>query len=136
MAHQAERHIQSKWAQMPRIHLLLTLLGADLSTQLPLDVDLTTQAAATSTLGASLTVLQTMNEQRAIIGASINRMYASIKNMSSSAIKTEVAIGRIVDTDFALESARLAKQQILSQSSDQMVLIANKSKDLLAQLLR
>ena len=110
--------------------------GADLSTQLPLDVDLTTQAAATSTLGASLTVLQTMNEQRAIIGASINRMYASIKNMSSSAIKTEVAIGRIVDTDFALESARLAKQQILSQSSNQMVLIANKSKDLLAQLLR
>ena len=110
--------------------------GADLSTQLPGDVDLSTQAAATSTLDSSLSVLQTMNEQRAIIGASINRMLASINNLSSAAIKTEVAIGRIVDTDFALESAKLAKQQILSQSSNQMLSIANQSKEFLAQLLQ
>jgi len=110
--------------------------GADLSTQLPVDVDLSTQAAATSTLDSSLSVLQTMNEQRAIIGASINRMLASINNLSSAAIKTEVAIGRILDTDFALESAKLAKQQILSQSSNQMLSIANQSKELLAQLLQ
>ena len=77
-----------------------------------------------------------MNEQRAIIGASINRMLASINNLSSAAIKTDVAIGRIIDTDFALESAKLAKQQILSQSSNQMLSIANQSKELLAQLLQ
>ena len=110
--------------------------GADLSTQLPLVVDLSTQAAATSTLDSSLSVLQTMNEQRAIIGASINRMLASINNLSSAAIKTDVAIGRIIDTDFALESAKLAKQQILSQSSNQMLSIANQSKDLMRQLLQ
>ena len=110
--------------------------GADLSTQLPVDIDLSTQAAATSTLDSSLSVLQTMNEQRAIIGASINRMLASINNLSSAAIKTEVAIGRIVDTDFALESAKLAKQQILSQSSNQMLSIANRSKEFLVQLLQ
>ena len=110
--------------------------GADLSTQLPVDVDLSTQAAATSTLDNSLSVLQTMNEQRAIIGAAINRMLTSINNLSSAAIKTEVAIGRIVDTDFALESAKLAKQQILSQSSNQMLSIANRSKEFLAQLLQ
>ena len=110
--------------------------GSDLSTQLPGIVDLSTQAAATSTLDSSLSVLQTMNEQRAIIGASINRMLASINNLSSAAIKTEVAIGRIVDTDFALESAKLAKQLILSQSSNQMLSIANQSKEFLAQLLQ
>ena len=110
--------------------------GADLSTQLPVDVDLSTQAAATSTLDNSLSVLQTMNEQRAIIGASINRMLASINNLSSAAIKTDVAIGRIVDTDFAFESAKLAKQQILSQSSNQMLSIANQSKGLMTQLLQ
>ena len=88
------------------------------------------------TVDNSLSVLQTMNEQRAIIGASINRMLASINNLSSAAIKTEVAIGRIVDTDFALESAKLAKQQILSQSSNQMLSIANQSKEILAQLLQ
>ena len=110
--------------------------GADLATQLPLDVDLTTQASATLTFDATLSILQTMNEQRAIIGASINRTMASINNLSSAAVKTEVAIGRIIDADFALESAKLAKHQILSQSSNQMLSIANESKNLLAQLLQ
>ena len=110
--------------------------GATLSAQLPGVVDLSTQAAATSTLDTSLSVLQTMNEQRAIIGASINRMLASINNLSSAAIQTDVAIGRIVDTDFAFESAKLAKQQILSQSSNQMLSIANQSKGLMTQLLQ
>ena len=110
--------------------------GATLSTMLPTFVDVTTQANATQTFDTTLSVLQTMNEQRAIIGASINRMLVSINNLSSAAIKTDVAIGRIIDTDFALESAKLAKQQILSQSSNQMLSIANQSKELLAQLLQ
>ena len=110
--------------------------GATLSTQLPGDVDLSTQAAATSTLDTSLSVLQTMNEQRAIIGAAVNRMLSSINNLSSAAVKTDIAIGRIIDTDFALESAKLAKQQILSQSSNQMLSIANQSKELMTQLLQ
>ena len=110
--------------------------GATLSTMLPTFVDVTTQANATLTFDTTLSVLQTMNEQRAIIGASINRMLASINNLSAASVKTEVAIGRIIDTDFALESAKLAKQQILSQSSNQMLSIANQSKDLMAQLLQ
>ena len=110
--------------------------GATLSTMLPTFVDVTTQANATLTFDTTMSILQTMNEQRAIIGASINRMLASINNLSSASVKTEVAIGRIIDTDFALESAKLAKQQILSQSSNQMLSIANQSKDLMAQLLQ
>ena len=110
--------------------------GATLSTMLPTFVDVTTQANATQTFDTTLSILQTMNEQRAIIGASINRMLSSINNLSSAAVKTEVAVGRIIDTDFALESAKLAKQQILSQSSNQMLSIANQSKELLAQLLQ
>jgi len=110
--------------------------GATLSTMLPTFVDVTTQANATLTFDTTMSILQTMNEQRAIIGASINRMLASINNLSAASVKTEVAIGRIIDTDFALESAKLAKQQILSQSSNQMLSIANQSKDLMAQLLQ
>ena len=110
--------------------------GATLSTMLPTFVDVTTQANATLTFDTTLSILQTMNEQRAIIGASINRMIASIDNLSSAAVKTEVAIGRIVDADYATESANLAKQQILSQSSNQMLSVANQSKEILTQLLR
>ena len=110
--------------------------GATLSANLPAQVDVTTQAAAATTFDTTLSILQTMNEQRAIIGASINRMLSSINNLSSAAIKTKVAIGRVIDADFALESANLAKQQILSQSSNQMLSTANQSKELLTQLLR
>ena len=110
--------------------------GATLSANLPAQVDVTTQAAAATTFDTTLSILQTMNEQRAIIGASINRMLSSINNLSSAAIKTEVAIGRVIDADFALESANLAKQQILAQSSNQMLSTANQSKDLLTQLLQ
>jgi len=110
--------------------------GATLSANLPTQVDVTTQAAAATTFDTTLSILQTMNEQRAIIGASINRMLSSINNLSSAAIKTEVAIGRVIDADFARESANLAKQQILAQSSNQMLSTANQSKELLTQLLR
>ena len=110
--------------------------GATLSAILPTQVDLTTQAAAATTFDTTLSILQTMNEQRAIIGASINRMLSSINNLSSAAIKTELAIGRVIDADFARESANLAKQQILSQSANQMLSTANQSKELLTQLLR
>ena len=110
--------------------------GATLSTMLPTFVDVTTQANATLTFDTTLSILQTMNEQRAIIGASINRMIASIDNISSAAVRTEVAIGRIVDADYATEAANLAKQQILSQSSNQMLSVANQSKEMLMQLLR
>ena len=110
--------------------------GATLSTMLPTVVDVTTQANAKLTFDTMLSVLQTMNEQRAIIGASINRMLTSINNLSASSVRTEVAIGRIIDTDFALESAKLAKKQILAQSSNQMLSIANQSKDLMTQLIQ
>ena len=110
--------------------------GATLSANLPAQVDVTTQAAAATTFDTTLSILQTMNEQRAIIGASINRMLSSINNLSSAAIKTEFAIGRVIDADFARESANLAKQQILSQASNQMLSTANQSKELLTQLLR
>ena len=110
--------------------------GATLSTMLPRFVDVTTQANAKQTFDTTLSILQTMNEQRAIIGASINRVLTSINNLSASSVKTEVAIGRIIDTDFALESAKLAKKQILAQSSNQMLSIANQSKDLMTQLIQ
>ena len=110
--------------------------GATLSTMLPTFVDVTTQANAALTFDTTLSILQTMNEQRAIIGASINRMLSSINNLSSAAIKTELAIGRVIDADFARESANLAKQQILSLASNQMLSTANQSKELLTQLLR
>ena len=79
--------------------------------------------------------LATMSEQKAMIGASINRLKTTIDNLSASSISSEMALGRIVDTDFALESQKLAKQQILNQSSNTMLVQTNNSKRALLQLI-
>ena len=109
--------------------------GGTLSTMLPLVSGVTNQTNAGNTLTTMVSALGTMSEQKAMIGASINRLKATINNLTAASINTEVALGRIVDTDFALESQKLAKQQILNQSSNAMLVQTNKSKSALLQLI-
>ena len=109
--------------------------GGTLSTMLPIVSDVTNQTNAGNTLTTMVSALGTMSEQKAMIGASINRLKATINNLSASSINTEVALGRIVDTDFALESQKLAKEQILNQSSNAILVQTNSSKNALLQLI-
>ena len=109
--------------------------GGTLSAMLPLVSNVTNQTNAEQTLTTMVSALATMSEQKAMIGASINRLKTTIDNLTASSINSEMALGRIVDTDFALESQRLAKQQILNQSSNAMLVQTNKSKSALLQLI-
>jgi flagellin len=110
--------------------------GATLSTNVTTDADVTSQSNAQSTIYSMVTHLSTAEAHLATIGASINRLYVTISNLSASSVNTELAVGRISDTDFARETANLAKQQILSNSANKMLAIANKSKTLLAAILK
>ena len=109
--------------------------GATLSTNVTTDADVTSQSNAQSTMDSMATHLNTAEAHLATIGASINRLYATISNLSASSVNTEFAFGRISDADFARETANFAKQQILSYSANQMLAIANQSKNLLTALL-
>ena len=109
--------------------------GGTLSAMLPLVSNVTTQTNAEQTLTTMVSALETMSEQKAMIGASINRLKATINNLTAASINTEVALGRIVDTDFALESQKLAKEQILNQSSNAILVQTNSSKNALLQLI-
>ena len=109
--------------------------GGTLSAMLPLVSNVTNQTNAKQTLTTMVSALATMSEQKAMIGASINRLKTTIDNLSASSISSEMALGRIVDTDFALESQKLAKQQILNQSSNAMLVQTNNSKSALLQLI-
>ena len=109
--------------------------GGTLSAMLPLVSNVTNQTNAEQTLTTMVSALATMSEQKAMIGASINRLKTTIDNLSASSISSEMALGRIVDTDFALESQKLAKQQILNQSSNAMLVQTNNSKSALLQLI-
>jgi flagellin len=109
--------------------------GATLATTLSANSDVTSQANAILTADASPAILQTTMENLATIGASINRLLTTINNLSNSSNNTEKALGRISDADFANETAKLTKEQLLVQVSNQMLSNANKSKSILVQLL-
>ena len=90
------------------------------------------QAALTSLDNA----IETVNAARSDIGALQNRLDHTLNNLSTVSNATEGARGRIMDTDFATETANLTKQQILSQAATSMLAQANQSKQGILALLQ
>ena len=80
--------------------------------------------------------LERIVNERAKIGSYINRMEYTISNLLNVAEHTSAARSRIEDADFAAESARLAKAQILQQTGTAMLAQANAQPQLALQLIR
>ena len=114
---------------------IVVIQGATLSTNVSSDADVTTQSNALSTMDKMTTHSQTAKEYLATIGASINRLSSTINNLTASAVSTEVAYGRVVDADYALETMNFAKQLLLGNASQAMIANANASKRLLTMLI-
>lgn len=62
---------------------------------------------------------------RASVGAGINRLEAVINNLDTASVNLSSARGRIVDADFARETANLTRAQILQQAGTAMLAQAN-----------
>ena len=77
-----------------------------------------------------------INLERAKLGAIMSRMEAAVDNLSNVAMNTTASRGRIVDADFALESASLTRAQILQSSATAMIAQASKSMQTVLELLR
>jgi len=73
---------------------------------------------------------------RAGYGALANRLEYTVSNLMNVAEFTTAARSRIEDADFAAESARLAKAQVLQQTGTAMLAQANASSQLAIQLIR
>jgi flagellin len=89
---------------------------------------------------AALTRISTAIEQvageRASLGAVSNRLEYTASNLMNVAEYTTAARSRIEDADFAAESARLAKAQVLQQTGTAMLAQANASQQLALSLFR
>jgi flagellin-like hook-associated protein FlgL len=64
--------------------------------------------------------INTVNEERAVLGASQNRFDAVISNLQISVENQSAARSRIMDADFAAETANLSRAQILQQAGNAM----------------
>ena len=92
---------------------IAVIQGATLSTNVSSDADVSTQSNARSTMDKMSTHSQTAKEYLATIGASINRLSSTINNLNACC-KYEVAFGRIVDADYARETANLRNKMCLA----------------------
>ena len=100
-------------------------------------IDASTNTAAVQTVIGNIdTALDTINAQRATLGASQSRFDSVVSNLRTSIENQTAARSRIIDTDFAAETARLSRANILQQAGNAMVAQANQLPQQVLQLLR
>lgn len=100
-------------------------------------IDNTADEAALKTVIDNIdTALDTINSQRAVFGAAQNRFEAVISNLQVAVENQSAARGRIMDADFAQETANLSRSQILQQAGTAMVAQANQMPQGVLSLLR
>ncbi len=98
--------------------------------------DLTTAANANTAIAAIDAKLDTVNTNRATYGAAMNRLSFASSNLQISAENQSAARSRIMDADFAAETANLSRAQILQQAGNAMVAQANQLPNQVMALLR
>ena len=99
-------------------------------------VNVKTRQASVDALRVLDRSLDRIHKERAKLGALMSRMEKAINNLSNVALNTNASRGRIEDADFAKESARLTKAQILQQSAMAMIAQAGKAQQNVLQLLQ
>jgi flagellin len=112
---------------------ILNITGADPAVTAPV---ISTANGATTALANIDAALDVLNTERATYGAVQNRMDSIIEVMQVNAENTAAARGRIMDADFARETANLARAQILQQAGSAMLAQANAMPQQVLQLLK
>jgi len=82
------------------------------------------------------TAIQGINSSRAKVGAVQNRFNYTISYLQAASENQQAAKGRIMDADFAVETANLSRAQILRQAGAAMVAQANQLPQGVLALLR
>jgi flagellin len=99
-------------------------------------LDITTFDGAQAAIKIADAALSKVNDQRAQYGALQSRFESAISNLSSSTENLSASRSRIVDTDFAAETAKMTRGQILQQAGTSMLAQANSLPNGVLSLLR
>jgi flagellin len=119
-----------------QVSVTTTNLGSNSTFTAVAGNDITTAANASTAMSNLDAALSTANVERANYGAYQNRFDAIISTLQVSSNNTAAARGRIVDADFATETANLSRSQILQQAGTAMVAQANQLPREVLSLLR
>jgi len=111
----------------------MTVADLGLSASNVAGVDATSARAAIGELDAAMEIV---NGRRADFGARINRLQITAANLGSMRTNLSTAQGRITDVDVAEESAKMARQNVLSQAGVAILAQANQAPQAALQLLK
>ena len=99
-------------------------------------MDVSTAANANAVITAVDAALGSVNSARANLGAVQNRFESVVTSLQTSAESMSAARSRILDTDFAIETANLTRSQILQQAGSAMLAQANSLPQSVMSLLQ
>jgi flagellin len=99
-------------------------------------VDISTVDGSNNAISVLDAAIAQVNTQRASLGASQNRFQATIENLNTSAQNLTAARSRILDADFAAETANLSRGQVLQQAGVAILSQANSLPQQVLSLLR
>ncbi|MBP7647548.1 MAG: flagellin, partial [Comamonas sp.] len=99
-------------------------------------VDVSTVDGANTAIRAIDVALSTINSSRAALGAVQNRFASTIENLQTTSENLSASRSRIMDADFAVETANLSRSQILQQAGTAMVAQANQLPQSVLKLLQ
>lgn len=85
---------------------------------------------------AASTYLDLLNKQRADLGALQNQLEFTATNVTEISANLTAARSRVIDTDYATETANLTKGQILQQAATAMLAQANQMPNVILSLLK
>jgi len=88
-------------------------------------IDISTDTGAQSALASIDSAIKEIDSQRADLGAIQNRFSYTISNLSNIQENISASRSRIQDTDFAVETANMTKNQILQQAGTSILAQAN-----------
>lgn len=101
-----------------------------------LDTINTWQTAFRNTAAAVDNALEYISTQRAVYGAQMNRLSYISTNLTTQSTNLQNSRSAIIDTDFASETAKLTKGQIMQQAATAMLAQANQMPNVILSLLK
>jgi len=93
-------------------------------------------ADASNTIDALQTAIDAVGEVRSTLGAASNRLEHVSSNLANISSNTQAAAGRIMDVDFATESANMTSNQMLLQAGTAMLKQSNSLSSMVMSLLQ
>ena len=100
------------------------------------DVTLSSNANAEAAIGYIDEAIADLADKRADLGALQVQLESTVRNLANVAENTAAAAGRIMDTDYAAETANLTKAQILQQAATSILAQANAQPQSVLALLQ